>query len=276
MKSLLTAVLIVLCAGLFSCQKEVDDIFKTTATSGNGIGTLKRTVLYQGSDSSVSNYFYNSGGKLIAVNSEIDSSGIVITNSQTIERDNQGIIQRIITKASEFSRLGIDSVVADVRSSSGKYLNRVWRINFFGLIFGDSTTFSYDASGKIVSEKDYVDDGMGDIDSTRVDYIFSGSNLIAMNGYDLSSGNTTPDATYLFEYDSKNSPLVLNNEAFILNNFMEWYSPNNFKKMTVNVSGDPTTHIQTWDYIYNSANKPLSANLTEDGQSGIRMNYYYN
>ena len=89
MKNLLTAFISVLCLGLFSCQKEVDDSFKTNGNSG---GLLKRTVLYQGSDSSVTDYFYNSSGKLIAVNAKADTSGIAEINNQTIERNSQGII----------------------------------------------------------------------------------------------------------------------------------------------------------------------------------------
>ena len=276
MKKLLTAVLCALCFGLFSCQKEVSDIFKASGSNGGGVRLLKRTVLRQGQDSSATDYFYNSSGKLIAVKTKIDSSGSVDTNDQTIERNSQGFVQRIITKASQFSQLGIDSLVINVRSSGGKYLNRVWKINFFGLSFGDSTAFYYDASGKITSQKDYLDDGIGDIDSSRIDYFYIGSNLSSLKGYDLNSGSSSPDLTQVFEYDSKPSPLVVGNEGFILNNFYQWVSANNLTKVTVNVAGDPDTHIQTWDYIYNSVNKPLSANIVQDGQAGITNIYYYN
>lgn len=275
MKNLLTAVLCALCIGFFSCQKEVGDIFKTNGSSGSATKLLKRTVLHKGQDSSVTDYFYNNSGKLIAVNTKIDSSGSIETNDQNIERNSQGFIQRIITKASQFSQLGIDSLVINVRSSGGKYLNRVWKINFFGLSFGDSTAFYYDASGKITAQKDYLDDGIGDIDSSRIDYLYIGTNLSALKGYDLNSGSSTPDLTQVFEYDSKPSPLVVGNEGFILNNFYQWVSANNLIKVTVNVAGDPDTHIQTWNYIYNSANKPLSANIVQDGQAGITNVYYY-
>lgn len=113
------------------------------------------------------------------------------------------------------------------------------------------------------------------MDSAQIDYSYTGTNLISLKGYDLSSGSTTPDLTQVFEYDSKPSPLVVGNEGFVLNNFYQWFSANNLKKMTVNVSGDPDTHVETWDYNYNSASKPLLADITQDGQSGISMRYYY-
>jgi hypothetical protein len=276
MKNLLTAVLCALYLGLFSCQKEVNDLFKVNGTSGNTAGTLKKAVYKQNSDSSVNEYFYDNSGRIIGVNITNVSSGSFDYNNETIERNSQGMIQKIITKASQLSQNGIDSLVATVASSSGHYVSRKISLSALGVSASLNSFFYYDASGKIISQKDYVDDGLGNVDSSRTDYTYSGSNLLTINGYNLNAGSTTPDATYLFEYDSKTSPLVVGNESYVLNNFLQWFSANNVTKNTVNVAGDPVTHVETWSYAYNSANKPVSANIISDGQTNITMNYYYN
>jgi hypothetical protein len=275
MKNVLTAVIAMLSFSLFSCQKEVDDILKTTGGNGSTSGLLKRTVIKQGSDSSTTDYFYNNAGKIIGVNQTTVSTGSFEFNNETIERNSQGFIERIITKASQLSQNGVDSLVATVTSSSGQYKSRIVQFSVLGTTVSFSSFYYYDGTGKIVSEKDYTDDGAGNVDSSQIDYSYTGTNLISLKGYDLSSASTTPDLTQVFEYDSKPSPLVVGNEGFVLNNFYQWFSANNLKKMTVNVSGDPDTHVETWDYNYNSASKPLLADITQDGQSGILMSYYY-
>jgi hypothetical protein len=275
MRNLLTAVLILLTVGLFSCQKEVDDVFAGNGNSVNGSGLLKRLVIKQGADSVMYDFFYNSSGKIVGVNELSVSSGASEFSNETIERNSQGVIQKVITKASQLSQFGIDSVVATVNSASGRYVSRIVQFSLLGITASFGSFFYYDANGKIVSQKDYVDDGSGSIDSSRLDYTYSGANLISLKGYDLNSGSATPDLTQIFEYDSKSSPLIVGNEGFVLNNFYQWYSANNLKKITVNVAGDPDTHIETWDYIYNSVNKPASANITQDGQPGTTASYYY-
>ena len=62
----------------------------------------------------------------------------------------------------------------------------------------------------------------------------------------------------------------------VLNNFIQFVSANNPLKMTTNVDGDPDTHIETWSYGYNSVNKPASANVSQNGQAGTVIRYYYN
>jgi hypothetical protein len=275
MRNLLTAVLTLLTVGLFSCQKEIDDVFAGNGNSVNGSGLLKRLAIKQGADSVVYDFFYNSSGKIVGVNELSVSSGASEFSNETIERNSQGVIQKVITKASQLSQFGIDSIVATVNSASGHYVSRIVQFSLLGITASFGSFFYYDANGKIVSQKDYVDDGSGSIDSSRLDYTYSGANLISLKGYDLNSGSATPDLTQIFEYDSKPSPLIVANEGFVLNNFYQWYSANNLKKITVNVAGDPDTHIEAWDYIYNSVNKPASANITQDGQTGTTASYYY-
>jgi hypothetical protein len=280
MKSLLAAVLSVCCITFFSCQKEVDgNIVNGGAGSGGGntgpSGTLRKLVIHDGSDSAVYNFFYNKAGKILGENIETFSSGVSEFNNQYVERNSQGMIQKVITKASQFAQFGIDSLIAIVSSSNGRYTNKVLRFGILGDTASVTTIFFYDANGRIVSQKDYVDDGSGDIDSARTDYTYTGSNLSSIKIFDLNTGSSTPDLVQTLEYDAKTSPLVVGNEAFILNNFYSWYSTNNFIKETAILDGDPVTHIQTWTYTYNASNKPVTVSITQDGETGIAANYYY-
>jgi len=279
MKNWLTAILGVLCLTFFSCQKEVDGGIVNGSNNGNGngntTGLLKKFVVQDGSDSSVYNFLYDNNGKLSAVNLTTVTSGLSEFNNQFVERNSQGMIQKIITKASQLSQIGVDSLVAVVNSSSGKYTSKTITYDVLGVKVQFTFMYDYDASGRIVSMKNFIDDGSGDIDSTRFDYIYTGSNLTLVKGYDLSSSSTIASFNEAIEYDNKSSALMVGNEAFILNNFESWCSSNNFTKATVNLSGDPDTHIETWAYTYNASNKPKTVNIIADGQAGTVGNYYY-
>jgi hypothetical protein len=275
MKSLLTAVVAFSCIAFFSCQKEVDDTLPGNTPSANVPGLLKRMVIKQNSDSSVSDFFYNSAGKLLAVRNTDVSGGTSEYSNQTVERNSQGMIQKVITKGTQLSQNGIDSLVSIVRSVSGRYTNRVVKAVVLGDTTSDSTVYTYNASGSISSQEDYIDDGTGGLIRIRAEYTYSGGNLVSLKGYDLTSGTPVLNLNQVLEYDARTSPLVVGNEAFVLDNFLEWYSGNNLKKLTVNETGDPVTHVETLDYLYNSANKPASAIIIPDGQLGITASYYY-
>lgn len=276
MRQLLTASILLLSFGLFSCQKEVDDIFAGTDNGGTAAGSLKRWVITDGSDSTATDFFYNNNGRIIGINNTIVESGVTSFDNQEVKRNSQGLITAIITRASDLSQLGIDSIVSEVSSSAGRYTQRVLKFSLSGFDVTFTTVYSYDANGRIASEKDYIDDGTGNVDSSRIDYEYAGSNVVSLKGYDLSSGSSTPDLVELFEYDSKPSPLIAGNEAFVLNNFLFWASVNNITKITVTTTGDPDTHIETFNYSYNSHDRPTSASVVQDGQTGLTATYYYN
>jgi hypothetical protein len=278
MRSLLTVFLAILSVGLFSCQKEVDDIFSNQGNPNNTPGLLKRMVIKDGSDSSVTNYIYNTANQLIGINIIEVSSGVAATKSDFFVRNSQGIIQKIITKASELATLGIDSTVSVVNydATSHHYTSRVLKLSILGLTFSDSLSYAYDASGKIISFDNYLNDGTGPTQGSRLAFTYVNGNVTIMKGYDLSSSTPVLYLTEVFEYDEKPSPLVLGNEAWVLNETEQWYSANNWIKQTVNLLGDPDTHVITYGHTYNASNKPVSVSLISDGQPAGTINYYYN
>lgn len=277
MRSPLT-VLAILSIGLFSCQKEVDNIFSNQGTPNNTPGLLRRMVIKDGSDSSATNYIYNTANQLIGINIIEVSSGVATTKSNFFQRNSQGIIQKIITKASEFAALGIDSAVSVVNydATSRRYTSKVLKLSILGLVLSDSLSYTYDASGKIISFDNYLDDGMGTTQASRLAFTYVNGNVTTMKGYDLSSATPVLYLTEVFEYDGKPSPLVLGNEAWVLNETEQWYSTNNWIKQTVNVVGDPDTHVITYGHTYNASNKPVTVNLVSDGQPAGTISYYYN
>jgi hypothetical protein len=276
MRNLLTAIVSVLCLALFSCQKEVKDIFGSTAKN-NSLGLLTRTVIKNGSDSTASDYIYNGSNKIIGINTATDTSGTITTTNEIIVRNSQGIIQKIIAKSSDLMQYGIDSVIYFINydAASHHYSNRIFSFSVLGTTITDSSAFIYDASGKIVSEEDYLDDGFGNTQNNKFDFTYTGSNMTGMKGYDITTGTAVLQITYVFEYDANPSPLVLGNEAFLLNNSFGWLSANNITKITTNLVGDPATHLTTYTYNYNTQNKPSTTNVISDGASLGVETYYY-
>jgi hypothetical protein len=278
MRNFLTAFLGILSFTLFSCQKEVKDIFGPPVNQNNTPGLLKKMVIKNGSDSTVTNYIYNSANQIIGINVTEVSSGVASTKADFIVRNGQGIIQKIITKASELATLGIDSAVSIVNydGNSRHYTNRILKFSILGITFSDSLSYTYDASGKIIAVDNYLNDGMGTTDASRLSFTYANGNMTILKGYDLSSSTPVLYITEVFEYDAKPSPLVLGNEAWILNETEQWYSANNWIRQTVNLVGDPDTHIITYSNNYNTSNKPGTVTLVSDGQPAGTISYYYN
>jgi len=142
-------------------------------------------------------------------------------------------------------------------------------------VLSDSIVYSYDGSGKIVTLADYAS-SLGNDNAGSFEFTYAGANITTMKLYDLNSGSPVLSLTQVFEYDTKPSPLVLGNEAFVLNGSPQWYSSNNIVKVTANLVGDPDTHILNYNYTYNTFNKPFSAALINEGQPGGTITYYYN
>lgn len=275
MRNSLTLLLATLTVGIFSCQKEVKDIF---APAGGSTGTrLIKTVDKSGSDSTVTVYGYNSSGKIISADfAGIDSGQAFDLNIRYV-RNSSNIIQQQIIKSSDFSALGIDSLVTAVRYDQGtnRYINAVSSFILFGLPLADSIVFQYDGSGRMVTEIDYTDVGFGYAPATKKEYTYTGSNLATekVYQYDFSSSTYSLEDTYTFEYDTKVNPLQFATDAPVLNLY-PFYSANNVVKTTY-VSSDPTYNfVSTESYTYNSSSRPVT-DISTTGSDITTTTYYY-
>jgi hypothetical protein len=276
MKNSLTAILTILSFGLFSCQKEVDDIFSNTGGVVSGTRLIK-TVEKTGADSVVSVYGYNSSGKIINADIAGVEAGQAYDISLTYVRNSSGIIQKQILESSDFASIGIDSIVSIVSFDAGnnRYKNSVTNFSLSGIPLIDSIMFQYDASGRLITEIDYNDVGFGYLPSWKKEYTYSGNNLATEKyySYDLASGNFLLEDTGTYEYDTKTNPLQFATDAAILNLY-PFYSANNVTKFTY-VASDPADNFtSTINYTYNSSNRPLT-DVTTTGTEVASTTYYY-
>ena len=173
----------------------------------------------------------------------------------------------------------MDSLVSFVNynTGTGHYTNRVFKLTIAGITaLSDSIAYTYDGSGKIVTMADYSKDATGSTTAGKFDFTYTGANMTTLKVYDLSSGSPVLTLTEVFDYDTKPSPLVMGNEAYILNSSEQWFSANNIVKQTVNLVGDPVTHIINYNNTYNTFSKPSTINYISDGQPAGTATYYYN
>jgi hypothetical protein len=286
MKKLFGTVAVLSTILMVSCQKELSEQTGGTPTNPGGgntsLGLLVKAVSKSGSDSTVLSFGYNSAKKLTSMNTTGVSSGSAIDVSERFVRNSAGIITQTITKSPTFAQYGIDSLITDVHynTTTGRYTSRVTLLNLVVFSILDSVALTYDASGKVIMEKDYVDDGTGGgyEEQSKTEFTYSGNNLLSAksSSYDVTTSTYTVDNTNTFTYDSKVSPLILGNEAFAID-YSNFYSANNVVKMVVDVPADPTQNQTTNStYTYNSANKPVTGTGVVTGGQTVNATYTYN
>jgi hypothetical protein len=275
MRTNVSPLLILVTIILFSCQKEVD--FANT-NGGNGGTTdvlLKKLVSRSGSDSSTLEFGYNSSGKLMTLNTTDVTSGATSVTRERVERNSQGIIQKLIIKDDQYQQLGLDSVVTVMEYSSGRYISKVTTIDLGIVVFRDSVLLIYDAQGKVATEKIYDDLATGSYEeNSKIDYTYSGNNIATIKQYSYDGSTYSLVVTYSYdEYDDKVSPMNIGFEAFVFDS-PAMYSSNNPTKSSLSDSGSSETF--TTAYTYNSANKPLTGTSTiQPGNSTATATYYY-
>jgi len=275
MRNLLTAVLAVVSLGLFSCQKEVTDVFAGSGNNGGGSnGLLTKITAKTGSDSTEMLFTYNSSKKLVGLVTNMVSSGTTTTVIERAERNAQGIIQRVIYKSDSYQQLGLDSAIAVIKYVGGRYTTEVTEFDVGGIIFSDSIALSYDGAGKVIREDEYfVFLGSADVVG-KTEYTYSGNNIATIKTYswDGSAYNLEITDTY-DQYDNKVNPMYFGNEAFVFGSPV-FYSTNNPVKSSQ--SDGTTTLTFTTSYNYNSSNKPVTAqSVTQPGGEVQTGNYYY-
>jgi hypothetical protein len=265
----------------FSCQKEKD--FANGNSGGGGGGNtsgtkLVKTVSKAGSDSTVTEFSYNSLGKIVGFKVSGVESGQPLDLRLTYIRNSSGIIQKQILKSNELTAAGIDSIVTVVNydAANNRYKGGVSKFTIFGLEIKDSVVFTYDATGRFIYEIDYNDIGFAYLPSWKKEYTYAGNNLAGDKFYSYNAINDTYDLeeTSIYEYDSKINPLQFASEASVLN-MNPFYSANNITKETYVDATDPSNnYVSAETYVYNSSNRPsTSTNVT--GTDTYTTTYYY-
>ncbi len=268
------------CILLFSCQKESGFSINNNTSGGGGgtSGLLVRLVSKSGSDSAILTFGYNSSSKLIT----FDWSDPNVIVRERVERNSQGIIQKIFLKSNSSQQAGFDSAITKVGYNSGRYTYKETTFDYRVPVTKDSIAFIYDGTGKVVTEKAYVAYVVNGFDSSykeyrKVDYTYTGNNIATIKYYNYVAvtSSYSLQITYTYDqYDNKISPMYFGIEALVFG-LQPFISLNNPTKSTITSAGSPADNYTT-TYTYNSSNKPLTALSTiQPGNTTVAGKYYY-
>jgi len=258
---------------LSSCQKEVDSVNANGGTPPEVV--LQKLVSRSGADSSILEFGYNSSGKLMTLNTTDVTSGTTSLTRERVERNSQGIIQKLIIKDDVYQQAGLDSVVTTMEYTGGRYVSKITIIDLGVVVFRDSVALYYDTGGKVMTEKIYDDLGTGSYEEdAKIDYTYTGNNIATIKQYSYDGSAYSLVATYSYdEYDNKLSPLNIGFDAFVFD-APAMFSANNPTKSSTADLGSSQSFTTT--YTYNAANKPLTATSTiQPGGSTATATYYY-
>lgn len=278
MRNILTAALAVLSIGLFSCQKEVDDIFAGNGSGGGNGSKLVRIGSRIGSDSLTTDFIYNSSNLLKTISYSGTVVGQSVTAQISIIRNASNIITSTITKSNIYATIGIDSIAANYNydAVNSRYKYSVASYTEFGVSTHDSVMYGYAPDGKLVSSIGYHDDGTGSgyEPDTKDSVFYNGSNISSVKSYSYNgSGFDLDEVTNYEQYDNKINPLHFTTDAPVLG-MTTFYPSNNVTKRTIidYVSGSSATG--TFTYSYNNSNRPAKV-VSTDGTQTSTDTYYY-
>lgn len=260
---------------LSSCQKSIvwDDLVLTPPTTpvtpttpGSTTGTLlAKAVSLSLTDTSTVLYTYDTSKKLIKSQTVGTSSGSKVDGNEMFVRDASGNVVKYITirySTTSFNPSGYDTTITTIHypTGSNNFDYSKMTQNLLGIVSSDSTTFMY-LNGKIVNTYEYITNFVtgGYTLSSYNDYTYdSNGNISSYKIYNYGSG-TTPSlvASYVFEHDTKKSPLILGNEGFVINRQTS-AGPNNTSKLTLidNTNTPPVTLNIAVTYNYNANSMP--------------------
>lgn len=271
---------------LASCQKEI------TGDNGGGGGpttTGGRLVMIKSktgaSDTTQIEYSYDASGRLVREKITGISGGMSLDNDFVINRNSSGIITSTVQKSPTLIAAGVDSavIVYHYDAASSKYTYAKGDIAIPGFTVTDSTIYTYDASGKITKDEHYLSTPGFPLPPTlslQNTYAYSadGKNVVSVSVAAPIPPSTTlsPITVQAYTLDTKVNPLIILNEAVVINR-PNLYSANNATKAALTSTVDPSQDF-TMDYVikYNSGNKPDSSYGTRSpGGAVTAAKYYY-
>jgi YD repeat-containing protein len=267
---------------LIACQKEID-----WSTGGGGITEKLIKIKSQtGADTAQVDYTYDASGRLIREKTTGVMGATNLDNDLIINRNSAGIIITTVQKAAALVLLGVDSIVTRFNYNTGtsKYTSAVFNLPVPGFPVTDSAVYTYDASGRITADEHYLQVGGLPIPLPPVlalkntyTYTADGKNLVhvAQDAATAPGGPLSPATAQAFTYDTRINPLIILQEAVLLNR-TGLYSANNTTKVAVTNTIDPSQNF-TMDYTfkYSSNNKPDSSYGTRTPGGAITATKYF-
>ena len=264
---------------LAACQKEIDWGIGGTAANQLLVKVVAKTGT---SDSTVTTYIYNSQRKLIREATVTTTGGNSVLTEFLINRNTAGVITSSVLKSPDLAATGIDSLLTRYNFSNNRYTSGVFTLDVMGLSFTDSALYTYDANERIISDQHLLKSSLFPLPipipilKNVYTYSADGKNLMKQEQSAPSTpgGPLSPVSNQTYTYDTKVNPLILLNEAIILNR-SDWYNANNVLTNQFVSTANPTQNF-TLDntYRYNAANKPDSLFSIRAGQLTTSKFYY--
>lgn len=267
-----------------SCQKEID----WGLGGGNTVSQILVRVKSQtGTDTSQLDYYYDANKRIIRELTNGIGGGQNLNNDLIITRNASGIITKTVQKAASLLAAGIDSVITmyNYSTATSKYTSSVFQLGIPGFTVMDSAVYTYDVSGKISKDEHYLQVSGLPIPVPPVliarniySYSADGRNLlgVATDAAIPPATTLSPATAQTYTVDTKFNPLIILNEAVLLNR-VGLFNANNSAKAVVTNTIDPTQDFtMDYTYKYNSANKPDSSYGTRTpGGAVTAAKYFY-
>jgi hypothetical protein len=270
-----------------SCQKEIDWGLGGNNNNNNTTGKLLVRIKSQtGTDTTQTDYYYDATKRVIRELTNGMSAGQNLNNDLAITRNSSGIINKTVQKGASLLAAGIDSVVSifNYNIATSKYTSSVFQLAIPGFTVLDSAVYTYDASGRISKAEHYLQITgfpipLPPILSARNTYSYSadGKNLlgVATDAAIPPATTLSPASAQVYTVDTKTNPLIILNEAILLNR-VGLFNENNTTKAVVTNTIDPTQDF-TMDYTfkYNSSNIPDSVYSTRTPGGALTATKYF-
>ncbi len=264
--------------GMTACQKEID-----WGTGNLANQLLVKVVAKTGAnDSTVTTYSYDAQRRLIREVVVSTAGGNSLQTEFIINRNSAGVITSSVLKSPDLAATGIDSLVTRFNYSNNRYLNGAFTLSLQGITFTDSTLYTYDANERIITDQHLLKSTLIPLPipipilKNVYTYSADGKNLTKQEQSAPSTpgGPLSPVSNQTYTHDTKVNPLILLNEAIILNR-SDWYNANNVLTNQFASTTNPTQNFTVDNsYRYNTANKPDSLFSTRAGQVTTSKFFY--
>ncbi|MBM3432432.1 MAG: hypothetical protein FJX92_05455 [Bacteroidetes bacterium] len=275
---LLLLVALTTLVGLTACQKEIDW----------GTGNLANQLLVKviaktgANDSTFTTYSYDAQRRLIREVNVTVTGGNSVQTDFVINRNAAGVITSSVLKSPDLAATGIDSLVTRYLYSNNRYTSGAFTLSLGGITFTDSALYTYDANERIISDQHLLKSTLLPLPipipilKNVYTYTADGKNLTKQeqSAPSMPGGPLSPVSNQTYTHDTKVNPLILLNEAIILNR-ADWFNANNVLTNQFASTADPTQNFTVDNsYRYNSANKPDSLFSTRAGQVTTSKFFY--